>query len=316
VFDHTSVLQFLEKFLSHKVGRPVEEPNISPWRRTVCGDLTSAFQAQHVGEDGLPPAAERLAVIEGIHRAKFKGAPAGYRMLTSDEVDQLRRDAQASPLMPRQEPGVRRSCPLPYELHVDGTLNPERNRVVVGFEVGNQRFGARAAGSPFVVYARTRRDDVVVRDYAVAAGSRLEDSWALGDFENGIYHLCVYGPNGFYREFRGTAGDTRIETRIQPARLKENDALPSGNVEVLVVNRDNHPCEIEVDTLAYSKATHRQRIGPGESSRHVIDAQASFGWYDIGIRFGDSNSMERRLAGRIETGQWSFSDPLIGRPKT
>jgi phospholipase C len=305
VFDHTSVLQFLEKFLSHKVGRQVEEPNISQWRRTVCGDLTSAFQAYHEGREGLPPAADRTAVIEGIHRAKFREAPAGYKILTHDEIDQIRRDAQASTLMPRQEPGVRRSSPLPYELHVDGILNAERNRFVIRFEAGNKQFGQRAAGSPFVVYARTRRDDVEVRDYAVAAGSHVEDSWALGDFENGIYHLCVYGPNGFYREFRGTARDPRFETRIQPA--------PSVYVEVLVINRDDNPCEIEIATMAYNKVTHRKRIAPGESAKHVIDAQQSFGWYDISIRVADSRSYERRFAGRIETGKWSFSDPLIGQ---
>ena len=37
VFDHTSVLQFLERRFG------VGEPNISPWRRAVAGDLTSAF---------------------------------------------------------------------------------------------------------------------------------------------------------------------------------------------------------------------------------------------------------------------------------
>ena len=37
VFDHSSVIRFLEtRFGFH-------EPNISPWRRAVCGDLTSAF---------------------------------------------------------------------------------------------------------------------------------------------------------------------------------------------------------------------------------------------------------------------------------
>ncbi|MBZ4014361.1 alkaline phosphatase family protein [Streptomyces purpurogeneiscleroticus] len=36
-FDHTSVLQFLERFTG------VEEPNISDWRRATFGDLTSAF---------------------------------------------------------------------------------------------------------------------------------------------------------------------------------------------------------------------------------------------------------------------------------
>ena len=44
VFDHTSTLQFLENFLSKKFGKKIEEPNISQWRRTVCGDLTSTFR--------------------------------------------------------------------------------------------------------------------------------------------------------------------------------------------------------------------------------------------------------------------------------
>jgi phospholipase C len=37
-FDHTSVLQFLEKFTG------VKEPNITDWRRQTFGDLTSAFR--------------------------------------------------------------------------------------------------------------------------------------------------------------------------------------------------------------------------------------------------------------------------------
>jgi phospholipase C len=56
LFDHTSVLQFLEKFTG------VKEPNISDWRRKTFGDLTSAFR---FGDDKaappkLPDAAKRL----------------------------------------------------------------------------------------------------------------------------------------------------------------------------------------------------------------------------------------------------------------
>lgn len=40
-FDHTSVLQFLERLTG------VEEPNISQWRRRTFGDLTSAFGFSH-----------------------------------------------------------------------------------------------------------------------------------------------------------------------------------------------------------------------------------------------------------------------------
>ena len=37
VFDHTSTIRFIEQRFG------VTEPNITPWRRTVCGDMTSAL---------------------------------------------------------------------------------------------------------------------------------------------------------------------------------------------------------------------------------------------------------------------------------
>jgi phospholipase C len=55
VFDHTSILRFLEKFLSHKTGREISEPNISSWRRAVCGDLTSSFKEYNNEKVPLPP---------------------------------------------------------------------------------------------------------------------------------------------------------------------------------------------------------------------------------------------------------------------
>ncbi|UXI81847.1 phospholipase C, phosphocholine-specific, partial [Streptomyces vinaceusdrappus] len=36
-FDHTSIIRFMERRFG------VREPGISPWRRAICGDLTSAF---------------------------------------------------------------------------------------------------------------------------------------------------------------------------------------------------------------------------------------------------------------------------------
>jgi phospholipase C len=46
-FDHTSVLQFVEKFTG------VREPNITEWRRKTFGDLTSAFRFHE--KRGQPP---------------------------------------------------------------------------------------------------------------------------------------------------------------------------------------------------------------------------------------------------------------------
>src|SRR5512133_1934106 len=41
VFDHTSLLRFLERWTG------VPEPNITAWRRQLCGDLSSAFDFDH-----------------------------------------------------------------------------------------------------------------------------------------------------------------------------------------------------------------------------------------------------------------------------
>ena len=57
VFDHTSVLRFLEARFG------VNEPNISPLRRAVCGDLTSAFNFQTPNTEALPTLALSLIHI-------------------------------------------------------------------------------------------------------------------------------------------------------------------------------------------------------------------------------------------------------------
>ena len=44
LFDHTSTLMFLERFVESKFGKTVREENISAWRRAISGDLTSVFR--------------------------------------------------------------------------------------------------------------------------------------------------------------------------------------------------------------------------------------------------------------------------------
>ena len=58
-FDHTSVLQFLEKWTG------VTEPNISDWRRKTFGDLTAAFRfdAEKAKSPQLPDAHDVLARV-------------------------------------------------------------------------------------------------------------------------------------------------------------------------------------------------------------------------------------------------------------
>jgi phospholipase C len=87
-FDHTSVLQFLEKFTG------VQEPNISAWRRQTFGDLTSAFHFAKV-EGQLPvlPDAKNLllsAEDEAAHLPK-PVLPGANQMLPVQESGKGRR---------------------------------------------------------------------------------------------------------------------------------------------------------------------------------------------------------------------------------
>ncbi len=317
VFDHTSVLQFLEKLLTHRSGKKIEETNINPWRRAVCGDLTSAFEPYAGEAVASPPVPERNAFVEQIHKARFKGLPSDYKRLTAEEIEQIRQQPRQARWMPSQEPGVRRSSPLPYELQVDGALSQDRRGFAIEFAALDKLFGPRAAGSPFVVYYRAANGDVLVRNYAVAAGEKLRDTWPLADFKDGRYHLAVHGPNGFFREFKGSAEDPKVGIRFDASPLVSADGTWSGHVALHVQNDDpRNACTLLVQDRSYGGAEQQRELAPGESGTLLVVAQSSFGWYDVSVRLVGSASaqpsdFEQRYAGRVETGQWSYSDPAM-----
>ncbi len=310
VFDHTSVLQFLEKFLSAKAGRKIQEPNINSWRRAVCGDLTSAFGPPGDTEPALP-FESRDELIEAIHKARYTRLPTDFHALGPDELAALRTDPRGSNILPRQEPGVRRSCALPYELAADGNLSADRARFSIRLEAGNRIFGARAAGSPFLIYAYTS-EGPRCRNYAVLPGDRVEDSWSLDDFNGGRYHLRVHGPNGFYREFSGGAEDPSIDLEALTA-VDAAPASPSGNLELHARPRGAAAgLTLQVQDLSYGSAPRLLKVD-SQPVVMSIPTQRSFGWYDLGIRTADG--FGRRYAGRVETGRWGFSDPaMVGVP--
>ena len=308
VFDHTSVLQFIEKVLTHKTGNKVEEPNINRWRRAVCGDLTSAFKAA----DGSPSSLTHLdrdQFVTQIHGAQFKDLPKGYHSLSDSELADLRRSPFGSPLLPKQESGVCPSCPLPYELFVSGSLNSARNELVIRFQAKNDLFKDKAAGAPFAAYAFTAGGGYVCRNYAVDAGDVIEDSWKLSDFMNGVYHVRVYGPNGYFWMFSGSALDPMLEAQLAPAPR----GTESADVEVLL-GSTSAGTEITVSVLdnSYGNAEQTKQVAAGARGSIRVSTAESHRWYDLSLRVTGAEKFERRFAGRIETGAWGFSDPRIG----
>jgi phospholipase C len=87
-FDHTSVLQFLEKFTG------VKEPNITDWRRQTFGDLMSTFRF----DEGKANPPQLPDTVNALSRARFEAAylpkptlPAGEQKLPTQEQGQRKR---------------------------------------------------------------------------------------------------------------------------------------------------------------------------------------------------------------------------------
>jgi len=301
VFDHTSSLQFLEKFLSKKTGKQIEETNITKWRRTVCGDLTSVFRPYNGEKINAPDALNKDLFIESIHKAKFKNPPADYKKLSAAEIDTINNNA--SEYMPLQEKGVRPSNALPYEIYVDGKLSGDKKSFEIFFEAKKNIFAENAAGVPFLVYAR-KKDDVHVTSYTVLPGDSVKDSWNVNDFENGNYDISVHGPNGFFREFKGNNNDPLVNVVCNYQHDANDPKKLTGNIEINFQN-EGKTNAIEI-TDHYTKATRNI------SSTIVLDLSKNYGWYDLTVKIKGNSSFEKRYAGRVETGKESFTDPMMG----
>lgn len=310
VFDHTSSLQFLEKFLSHKTGKKIEETNISAWRRTVCGDLTSLFRPYNGEKIKFPAAVDKELFIESIHKAKFKSPPNGFKKLSADEIEAINTNPHNSPNMPVQEKGIRPANVLPYEIYADGKLSAGKDAFEISFESKKDTFGENAAGAPFMAYA-IYKDDMKVRSYAVVPGDNIKDSWKINDFENGNYHLEVHGPNGFFRSFKGSSNDAPLEITCSYV-VANNKNKPVGTVAIAVRSNDTAAHTIEI-TDNYTGTTQTKPLDATAFSSVGFDLSKTYGWYDVTVKLKGNTSFEKRYAGKVETGKESFTDPLMGR---
>lgn len=311
VCDITSTLMFLEKFLSHKTGKRIEEPNISTWRRAVCGDLTSVFRPYHGERMTLPKAVNRDEWMAGIHRAGFADVPKGFATGLSD--------------LPKQEPGIRDATALPYELYVDERLDRNESRLELSFTAGRHVFGQDAAGAPFSVYApgdywqQNKQGEhafapVKVWDFAITPENHVSYQWPLDHFKGGNYALRVYGPNGFFREFAGGRQDADVTIRCTYQQNSAGEpAGLSGNAVLHIKNNGAREIVAHIVDEAYGTAKRKLRVRAHSEETLVIDTKASHGWYDATLRIDGQQGFVRRYTGRVETGRHTKTDPHMGK---
>ena len=274
VFDHTSLIRFVERRFG------LREDNISPWRRAVCGDLTSAFNFAdpNAAPVRLPPTAAWVPTDAERHPDYVPARSAAARM-------------------PAQERGVKWSRPLPYDLEVGGHHEPGRGRFVFDF-VNRGRAGA-------VFRLSFTGSAQAPRNYTVEAGKRLSD--ALPVAPGAGYDFVVTGPGAFHRHFRGDAADSAgVELRVQ----HQAGAGAGGALRLTLTNDGPQPARVRVAPNAYTTTAPREHtLAPGASRTLAWPLKDSAGWYDLSVRVDGSAHYLRRCAGRVETGRAGVSDP-------
>ncbi|GAA4319757.1 phospholipase C, phosphocholine-specific [Mucilaginibacter gynuensis] len=302
VFDHTSCLQFLETFLNKKNGKKLKDTNISDWRRTVCGDLTSVFRPYNGEKIAYPVSLDRDKTIQGIYNSKFKALPHNYKELNGQDIKTVNEHPASFKAFPQQEKGKRRSCALPYELHANGHLNKTGD----SFEITMK--SATANGAPFNVATHTSNSEtgkMQVWDFAVKGNDEISYVWPLNGFDNNAYQLILNGPNGFSRHFAGSKNDPEISVNV--AYSKTGELL----IDLVNLNKTK-TFQLTIADLAYKQPAQKLTLKPGQTSKKVINLQASHHWYDLGIALDGNDTFLRRYTGRVETGQHGFTDPAIG----
>jgi phospholipase C len=166
VFDHTSLIKFIEKRFG------VVEPQITPWRRAMTGDLTSAFDFSK--NPARPPRTPDLS----------KWQPTG----TDNGADHPAVPADGE--LPKQEPGVRPARRLGYNLAADVTFADSTLKLTVR---NSGSIGAH-------VYARSLALPNAPFSYSLGKQSSISDQWTVSD----VYDLELHGPNGFFRYYAGS----------------------------------------------------------------------------------------------------------------
>jgi phospholipase C len=309
LFDHTSTLMFLEHFVQTKYGKTVKEENISSWRRAISGDLTSVFRPSSAKEPAIG-FLNRDKFVVSIQQARYKEIPSNYRKLDGAQIEEINHNPQLSQFTSHQEPGIRPACALPYELYAEGRLSADGTMFELLMTAGNKVHGKKAAGAPFNVYLRKAAagNGMQAATYAVKPGDTLHKQFPLSLFANAKYSIDVHGPNGFYRSFHGDPASRHVQVHTEYEAI---GARLTGNMRVHLRNSGNESLTVAIHDNSYHAGTVDRTVVPARMESVILPLQRSHGWYDFTVKVKGSEA-EARFAGRVETGEPSFTDPLMG----
>jgi phospholipase C len=281
VYDHTSVIRFLERWTG------VMEPNISEWRRAVTGDLTAAFDFQdHTPRLPTLPdtAALRLAVDQRQASLPPPVVPS--------------QDAQRMPVQPT---GSRPARALPYQ--------PVANLGLTGGTptVSLENHGVRPV--QLAVYADGASSSHLLNGSATASVSVAGSVPVVRSVPlaaGGGYDVSVHGPNGFLRQFRAGGGNASVQVTLALAGTADRPLL-----HWTITNSGASPARVQLaDALGGGQPARVVALDAGASHHEDWDALGlAYGWYDLSFTVPGDPVFLRRFTGHLEDGNPSRTHP-------
>jgi phospholipase C len=265
VFDHTSVIRFLE------VVTGVHEPNISAWRRAVCGDLTSCFDFATF-DPSVPALPDVDALVAKADAEKtLPPVPA---------------PAPGAQPVPTQEPASRRRRTLPYQPNGNATVDHTTGLVTVGLT---------NAGTATVSFA-VHPDTTPFAATPVLVGPEQSGHYVWDtNTSDGGYDLTVHGPDGFVRSFAGTIVRSGRHDGAVPAVTAQID----GSVLRLKLGNAGHSgVRFTLTGDDFPQRAQTRYVGGGDTQ--TVDWPARDGWYDVTVMASTGTRFAYRFAGHIE----------------
>ncbi|MFG5719038.1 phosphocholine-specific phospholipase C [Streptomyces murinus] len=288
VFEHTSVLRFLETWTA-ALGTPAKCPNISDWRRKVSGDLTGVFDFAH----------------------PVKGAVAlpATSVIGIDNCTLLPNPVPTDNALPAQESGTRPARALPYQPggHLDRLEFDAGGKTLAWFVMTNQG-GPAARAAHFSIHPNAYRDTTPWQ-YTVDAGGTATDYFNIGSgYGDGKYDLSMVGPNRFLRRFQGDATKAG-----KSAEVSTRYAVEPGTGKLALyfkmANSGSSSVKFTITSNHYrSDGPWTYTVAAGSSTEDFFNAVAyNNGWYDFTITVDSDSTWSRRFTGHLETGAASVS---------
>jgi phospholipase C len=187
---------------------------------------------------------------------------------------------------------------VPYELHVRGEAAFSHGTFTIHF--GN-------AGKTAVYQVRSGNSSQGPWTYTVGSNEQVSDTYQIASSNLSTYDLSVYGPNGFLRAFKGSiSGSGKANLDVRTTYNKATN-----HITLSAVNRGSQTVTVRL-TNVYSGQVSSGDIKPGAPAEETFRLNRTHGWYDFILEVEQDSSFRYQIAGHLETGSESRTDPAIG----